>query len=396
MTSDGRVRVLHLIDSLGLGGAERLLLSVAGALDPARFDLRIVSLADDLAALDGVPAAGRVSISSLGLRPRWTDLRAPGCIARLIRAERPAIVHTHLAHSDAWGLLAATLTGVPVRLSTQHNTDPWKVSRRPQDRLKRAVETPLLRRASAVVAVSAEVRELVISRQKLRPERVVALPNAIETAFFRRPESTWTAAERADADEIGRTIPHAAFVFGCVARLTAQKAHHRLIDAFAAVSAALPESRLVLVGGGEAEPDLRAQTARLGLMDRVWFAGSRGSATPWLHRFDVAVVASDHEGGPLTAIEALAAGLSLISTDVGIIPTLIEHGRSGWVVAPGDTTGLAERMRWVAEHPAERAEVAAWGQRRAAAFDIAAYAAKLAAIYENLLDGRLPGSGLAS
>ncbi|HTO30157.1 MAG TPA: glycosyltransferase [Pararhizobium sp.] len=135
-----------------------------------------------------------------------------------------------------------------------------------------------------------------------------------------------------------------AFVFGFVGRLSHQKAPERLIEAFRSAASRLPDAQMIMVGSGELEPDVRAAIAASGLQDRIRlttaFTGSQ--AVP---AFDLLVMPSRYEAMSYVMLEAAAAGKPLISTDVGGAPTVIDHGRNGFILPnDGDITALANAM----------------------------------------------------
>jgi glycosyltransferase involved in cell wall biosynthesis len=177
--------------------------------------------------------------------------------------------------------------------------------------------------------------------------REAVIPNGIEV----RPLPT--ASDKARARRLLGLSPD-EFVVGIVARLTAQKAHHVLFDAFDRLARSQPNARLVVVGGGERAQELSELATRLGIADRVLFTGLRRDVPTLWAAFDVACLSSVHEGVPITAIEAMAAGLPVVATNCGGLPELITDGEQGFIVPVGDSAALARRLLTLADDPEVR------------------------------------------
>jgi glycosyltransferase involved in cell wall biosynthesis len=154
-----------------------------------------------------------------------------------------------------------------------------------------------------------------------------------------RPNESERAAARA---RLGLNAEN--FVVGIVARLSAQKAHHVLFEAFARLRDGRSDARLVVVGGGERDTELRMLAARLGLADSVLFMGVRRDVPDLLPAFDVSCLSSVHEGVPMAAIESMAAGIPMVVTDCGALRDMIVDGEHGFIVPVGDSSAMAERL----------------------------------------------------
>jgi glycosyltransferase involved in cell wall biosynthesis len=139
------------------------------------------------------------------------------------------------------------------------------------------------------------------------------------------------------------------FVVGIVARLSAQKAHHVLFEAFADLRDRHPHARLVVVGGGDREMELRMLAARLRMGDSVLFAGLRRDVQALLPAFDVSCLSSVHEGVPMAAIESMAVGIPMVVTDCGALRDMIVDGEHGFIVPVGDSLAMADRLLALAD-----------------------------------------------
>jgi glycosyltransferase involved in cell wall biosynthesis len=133
--------------------------------------------------------------------------------------------------------------------------------------------------------------------------------------------------------------------------LSAQKAHHVLFEAFARLRERHSHARLVVVGGGDREMELRRLATRLGLEGSVLFTGVRRDVPALLPAFDVSCLSSIHEGVPMAAIESMAVGIPMVVTDCGALRDMIVDGEHGFIVPVGDSVAMADRLQTLADDP---------------------------------------------
>ncbi|GAA1920170.1 hypothetical protein GCM10009737_22100 [Nocardioides lentus] len=332
------VGLTAVMDTTAVGGAEIVTLRAFGAMDRSRVTPSLVCLREEGPLAGDFRAAG-VGVRALGRSGRF-DVRT---LPRLVRALRASgtdavlLAHHHRA-SLVLGRIAARLAGVRVVLVAAHDMDLVPLG----GRVLPPSTVATLRGVSALVLLAPSQGDYLHRHEGVgaRPwsrTREVVVPNGIPLA----PPPT--AADRAAA-RAALGLPDDAFVVGIVARLSAQKAHHVLLEAFVAVRAAVPRARLVVVGGGERDAELRALAVRLGIGDAVLFAGVRRDVGALLPGFDVACLSSVHEAAPLTVLEAMAAGVPVVATRCGALADLVEDGREGVLVDVGDTGALAAAL----------------------------------------------------
>jgi glycosyltransferase involved in cell wall biosynthesis len=307
--------------------------------------------------------------------PRPTSVAWLGRLRRLVRDRDIRLVHTHMPAPAAAARLA--LPGrSPAFVHTEHNL--WSRYRAPTRWANRLTWG----RNAAAVAVSAAVADSVRARPP-RPEVVV---HGLDGAS-RPPAPRETACAALGLAPEGPVV-------GTVGNLTAKKDHATLVDAVARLAGEWPEARLVVVGAGPLEADLRTHAARAGLADRVVLAGSRGDVAEILGAFDVFVLSSRVEGLPIALLEAMAAERPCVATAVGGIPEVVTDGVDGLLVPPGDPDALATAVSKLLADPDRRAELGARAAVRAGDFDIAAAVRRLEAIYDRALAGT-PGPAVA-
>jgi glycosyltransferase involved in cell wall biosynthesis len=297
------------------------------------------------------------------------------------------ILHAHMPRASIPGTVLGRLAGVPVIVSQEHI---WSTHRRPE---RQFVHRNVVGRFSDVLlAVSEANRDNIIKAERIPPDRIRVLPNAIESF------AVDGAAARANLE-----LPADTRLVGTVGRLTWEKGQDDLIAAIAALG--VPGARCVIAGAGPEEQRLRARIAALGLDGRVQLLGHRGDARELIAAFDVAVLSSKTEGSPLALLEYMAAGAPIVATAVGGIPELIQDGVNGLLVPPEDPETLAAAIRRLL---ADRELAARLGsnafERQRAEFDIDVVVRALEKLYLELWErsgrrrsrgaqrGRLAGS----
>jgi glycosyltransferase involved in cell wall biosynthesis len=347
--------VAHVLTSLHIGGAERVALELAGGQVAAAHEVLVVSLAPapDVVSLAPAPDgpldkafdARGVRVRRVAKRP-GVDPTLPVRLAALFRREGVGIVHTHNRLPLIYGAWGGRLAGAAV-VHTRHG--PGRGTRREQW-LRRAAGRLL----HAYVTVSPELRDLALELRDCGPHKLVVIENGIELARFAH------GAEERRAARAALDLPADAWVVGSVGRLAAEKDYPLLVRAVAPLLG--PGARLVLVGDGAERDAIRAEVAAQGVEPFVHMAGARDDVPRCLAALDVFVLSSRHEGLPLAALEAMAAGLPVVATAVGGLPGLIDEGRSGFLVPPADAEALRLRLQALRADPALARAVGARGQ----------------------------------
>jgi glycosyltransferase involved in cell wall biosynthesis len=184
------------------------------------------------------------------------------------------------------------------------------------------------------------------------------IPNGIELPGL--PTGTDRLAARA---QLG--LHPEDFVVGIVARLTAEKAHEVLFEAVAKLAPSHLRLRLVVVGDGPRDTQLRELAGELGIADRVLFTGLRRDVPELLPGFDVSCLSSVREAAPISVIESMAAGLPVVATACGAIPDMVADGEEGFIVPVNDSGAIADRIERLAADPALCAAQGARARARA-------------------------------
>ena len=381
-----RTRLLWLIDSLTMGGAERLVPVFARRLDPARFELHVACLK----VIDGNPLAAElealgVPMTILGAR-HLRDAAAFRRLVRLVGEQGIDVLHTHLTYADVWGRLAGTLARRPVvstlhvrRYGRAHTGRDGEGAARGQsiERLASFVRKHLGRE---VIAVSEALRRESIERG-FPPARIVTVHNGIELEKFELPAEFSRSARRA---EFGFP-PHAPVVV-TVAVLREGKGHELLLAAAERVLERVAEARVLVVGGGALEEDLRRQAERRGLGERVCFTGMRRDVAELLAISDLFVLpSSEFDALPTAILEAMATGLPVVATDSGGARELVRHAETGLLIKPGAADELAEAITALLGDGARARRMGERGRERVVReFSAEVWVGKLQDLYEKL------------
>jgi glycosyltransferase involved in cell wall biosynthesis len=321
------IRVAHVIWSLGLGGAEQVVIRLAAGLDRRRFEPLICCLDEPGPFAPRAEAAG-VEVVALDKRGPL-DARAAWRLARLLRSRRVDVVHTHLWGASFWGRLAAIGARVPAIVTTEHNVDSWKRAHH------FALDRALAPATTRLVAVSQQVREF-YEAHGVGLGRWQVVYNGVDTASAPQRRRGPAFLELG----LGRDEP----VVGLVGRLVPAKAPDVFLGTLALAAARVPGLRGLVVGDGPLRSGLEAEARRLGLEARVVFAGVRQDVPELLPGLDALVFSSLREGLSMAMLEAMAAGVPVVATEVGGTPELIAHGVTGLLVPPGRPDLLADAV----------------------------------------------------
>jgi glycosyltransferase involved in cell wall biosynthesis len=368
------VHVLHLIKSLGLGGAENLLLEAARHPSPrgVRYGFGYFLPWKD-ALVEPLREAG-AEVACFPARTAAGILARVPAVARHLRARRVDLLHCHLPLSGVAGRLAGRLAGVPV-VYTEHNL----LER--YHPLTRAANLATWRLQRQVVAVSAEVAASIAGRAGGSvPVQVVA--NGVPVDRLRRDPEAAAALRR----ELG--IPAEAPVVGQVAVFRRQKRLDLWLEAAREIHRQVPESRFLLVGDGPLREDVEAWAAASGLGDALHLAGLQSEIVPYLSAIDLLMISSDFEGLPLVLLEAMALERPVVSTAVGGIAEAVADGETGVLVAPGEAAALARAAVDLLRQPQRRQAMGeAARQRVERSFGTRRMLAELEQLYGRVLGG---------
>lgn len=327
------ISVLLMMTTLNLGGVASSLRAMVSVLLDLGASLRVCAITsggplEDFLSDHGVP------VQVLGL-PKWTrSLRTTRGVAELLRREAPMVVHTHCYEPNFHASRARHAAPVPWLFITHHD---------PRMRLHRVVMNYWLRDVpDRIVVVSRGLGDLYRRWCGYSEEKLCVLPNAVDVERFRpAPRDTALAQELG----LGDAYP----VVGNVGGFGRPKGQAVAVRALAELTRWLPRAKLVFVGDGKHRPRVESLARRLGVHDRIVFAGRREDVPRFLTLFDVYVQPSWTEADPVAVKEALAAGRPVVSTATIGPRGFITHGETGLLVPIGHWRALAQSIRRLAE-----------------------------------------------
>jgi glycosyltransferase involved in cell wall biosynthesis len=338
------IRILYVLPSLAVGGAERSLLALLRRLDRARFEPHLCSL------MDAGPESLRpcfeelgVPVHALGVGPGLAELQGAR-IFSLVRRLRPQLVHSRLVLANAWARLAGALSGAAV-ICEERNLD-----------LERPLVANLLnwstqRLATVQLANAAAIGDLMRARDHVDPRKLRVVQGGIDLAPF---EAVPAASPEPDHQLVS------------VHRLVPYKGTRGLLEALALVRAARPAAdvRLLLVGDGPARSALEKQARAPGLAGAVTFAGQRDDLPSQLARGRIFTLLSHDEGTPNAVLEGMAAGLPVVATAVAGTAEVVEEGVTGRLVPPRAPQAAAQALLKYLDDPAHARAHGAAGRAR--------------------------------
>ncbi|TPW17681.1 MAG: group 1 glycosyl transferase, partial [Halothiobacillaceae bacterium] len=302
-------KILHIIPRLPVGGAERLLASLLPLLPREQFESIVCCIQAGGIIAQEIAAHGYEVIDLNLMQQHGFDFAVTPTLTKLIRSRNISLVHTHLYHANLYGRLAALRAGVPA-VATIHNTYA-------QTKLhRRLINGYLGHRTARVIAVSDQVAADIVKYDHLPRHKIVVLHNGIDLSRF-----ALTSTTRQQLRE-QLTLPTESLLIAVVGRLEEQKGHRYLLQALAALLAqrtngSSADIHLLIVGDGALHQSLMAQATELAIAERVHFLGMRQDIPAILQACDLFVQPSLWEGMSLALLEAMAAKLPIVASDVG-------------------------------------------------------------------------------
>lgn len=383
-----KIRVLHPITRLIIGGAQENTMLTAQLLDPAVWAVDVVS-GPQTGSEGSLIEAVRERGIPLTLEPTLVrevnpvkDLLALVQLTRLMRRGQYTIVHTHSSKAGILGRWAAKFAGVPIIVHTVHG---WGHHDR-QHPLVRAyyilLEKITLPITDKLIAVTAKDVDKGLRDSIGRSANYMIIRSGIELDRFGHPQ---VAREETRA---AWGIPRMATVVGSVTRLSPQKAPLDFVRAAAIVAQRYPDTYFMMVGDGPLRSEVEALAAELGIADHLILTGLRRDVPELLAAFDLFTLSSLWEGLPRVLPQAMATGLPIVATACDGSAEAIEEGVNGFLVPPGEPAVLADRLCRLLEQPALAKEMGAAGLARVEEFSDRGMVDAIAALYTALLTAK--------
>ena len=334
------MRVMFLSTSMGMGGADKQLLSAAQLMHAQGHAVCIVSLTE-LGPMGLEARSQGIRTESLDMRRGVPDPRGLIRLIRLVRAWKPDVLHSHMVHANLMARAVRLFARVPVIVSTIHNIYEggplWMAAYR--------VSNGLVDHMTIISEAAADrfVKEGIVPRELL-----TCVPNGVDTERFRQVAPGTREALRSSIGVDDR------FVWLAVGRFEIAKDYPNMLHAFAQVCQRDSNAVLLLVGHGSLQQETESLAQSLGLGDRIRFLGVRSDVPEVMAAADGYVMSSAWEGMPIALLEAGAAGLPIVATRVGGNHEVVRDGESGFLVPPRDAEALGQAMLRLMEQAPER------------------------------------------
>lgn len=366
---NGTIHVVHLIGSTGLYGAERWILALMRAMDTQRFRSTLINLVDadeeksavvQAAEQRGLPAFDFVTGGKFNI---FAAMR----LARWARDHRVEIIHGHGYKSDLLGLLTAKLAGCRI-MTTPHG---WSMGNDRKLQMYEKLDRFSFRFMDMVCPLS--------------PDLARGLSGTVDHSKFRLIYNGVDIDEIQKTQPVQRTYPE-SYTIGYIGQLIERKNMSTLLSAIQILAKVHSTIKLIVLGDGTKLVELQAECKQHGISKSVDFMGFMPDAISWLKTFDLFVLPSRLEGIPRCIMEALAASVPVVVTDIPGNRDLVSHKETGLLYPVGDSQQLAECIAYMIDHPEVAQEMAHRGNRKIEnEYSNRKMAKEYAAVYEELV-----------
>ena len=339
MSQFQRLKVMQLINSFSLAGAEKIALELALGMDQERFEVIVGSIGS---RRDKIESEIRSKLEAKGIRTfplgkpkRKGRLKVIWKLTQIFKDYRLDILHTHCPSPDFYGKLSALVARIPLVFSTIHNTQGYSAR----------MEGILSRMTTKYVAISKTVAQYALRELKIPSRKIEIIYNGIDVQPF-AGKNRQSIIRKKKRTELG--IPEDIRMITVIGRVTRQKGHIYLIDAMTEIVKESPNVCLCIVGDYTADPDVTNEVKRKvkasGLEEKVIWTGVRTDIPELLASTDIFVLPSLWEGLSIVLLEAMASGVPVVATAVGSNPEIIRDGENGFLVPPANPPALAKRI----------------------------------------------------
>ena len=377
---------MQVITRFDRGGSSEVVLQLARALQGDRFLIHIAhgptrDPQEDLEQFHRETGIPMHVISHLrrDIHP-WQDLVGMWQLYRLLRRERPTILHTHTSKAGFLGRVAGFLARVPVIIHTPHGHVFYGYFGPATSTMIVYLERFAARFTDRIVTLTEAGRQQHIGYRIAAPEKFVPIYCGIDLSRFRRKSQGVVERLKKEFCLEGRTV------VGSVGRLDPIKGYDDFIRACALVKQSHPKTVFLLAGDGPLLAQLKALASELGLGEAFVFAGARKDVPELLSLFDLFVLSSLNEGLGRVLMEAAAVGIPVVATRVGGVPEIVLHQQTGWLVPPKNPQELARAICTLLDDPLLRQKMGECACERAQEqFGVDRTVQKTQSLYESLL-----------
>lgn len=344
-------KVLIAITKSNWGGAQRYVFNIATSISKAEYDVAVMHGGDGIMA-EKLRGSGIRTMEIPGLARDisvFVDVSVFTSLLRMLRSERPDVLHLNSSKMGLLGALAGRLAGVPCIVFTAHG---WAFN---EDRsflqktLLRVFAYFTIMLSHRTIAISDAVADAI--RMPLIRKRLAVVKNGVTAAEYKERSDARTSLVQHSSEQ--------EFWFGTIAELHPVKGLRYAVEAFTSHAAHFPTAHYVILGEGESRTELESLVQQSSYAERIHVVGFRDEAPQYLKAFDVFVLPSLSEGLSLAILEAGLARIPVIATNVGGIPEIIRNNEQGVLVSPRNSVGLSEAFARLQTDPRLRESIAA-------------------------------------
>ncbi|NQT22672.1 MAG: glycosyltransferase [Candidatus Omnitrophica bacterium] len=365
------LRVMHIVQSLDMGGLENVVLNAIKHSDKEKFNFAVCCLSEKSDLREQLQSEG-IQITYLKKR-RGFDLSLAFKMAEMIKKKKIDILHTHNQRPQFYGSLAAKISGT-ILIHTRHGRDEF------ENRKSVFLSRFFTVFADKVVPVSEDIRRSAITAERVPQNKFNVIRNGIDAGKF--ANVTVSQEKLRESLEVGLDDS----LIGIVARLEKVKNHKLLMDAFKKVIAIKLKCKLLIIGDGALKNELVRYANMIGIIRNTLFLGLREDIPELLSVLDVFALTSFSEGISLVLLEAMASGKPIVATDVGGNSELIENGINGFLVSSGDVEAVAASILKILNDDRLSRKMSAANQKKAfMQFDISRMCSEYEKLYESMI-----------
>ena len=333
-----KIKILHIIESLDCGGAEKLLKYSLKNIDKNKFSVKIVCLSKPLNLKKELEDIG-ISVICLDLNKLHNFGHIIFKLCRLLIKESPDVIHTHLFFANIYGRIAGRITGIKSIITTLHNPDyTYEDNGRWTCKFRKLIDKCTGRICNnKFIAVSNFVKK--DFEKQLGFKNIKVLYNCIDATIFNQSEASVANKKK---NELGFGKDN--IIILNIGRLHSQKGQACLIEAFDIVHKNNNRCRLIIIGKGHLENELKSKAIELNLDKEIVFLKDRNDVFEILRASDIFVFPSLYEGFGIALIEAMASGLPVIASDIDVLRELVDNNIDGILIENGNHVKLAETI----------------------------------------------------
>jgi len=362
------MKIVFITGQLGLGGAEKQLYLLVRGLTEHGIDVAVITLNPGKGDYWEAPIRG-LGIHLYETSSSLSRLQRIWLIRRILRGEKPDIIHSWTIYVNVYAVISGYLAGVPLSFGSERASYQYSL----QDIGSLNYRLSLMG-ISGMVTNSSMAAEYIREMRPGLDVRVVA--NGIEIPSFPTVEEKSQLRKQLGIDDGLELI-------GAVGSLLPCKNFALLIEAFTDLFQFFPKTKLVIIGDGPLHNELVAQAGRVLPSGNVIFTGALPNAARWLPAFDLLCMTSDYEGMPNVLMEASACGLPVVASDVGGVREIVQDGQSGILFPKGDHQSLTIALRKLLQEPALRKQMGLHGREKMTReFSVTKMVAGMINIYE--------------